>query len=283
MLSIAGDINLRLVAVRAVRILAISWVAIFAIVYFSQRQLMYLPTGGGTPLPYRQLVGVEVGQLKAPDGVDLTIWSAPAKPGKPTVVYFHGNGGSLNHCADHFRRFMSEGWGFHAFSYRSFSGSGGRPSETANVSDAILAYDSLRARGIVAEDIVLFGQSLGSGVAVQVAAQRPAAALILETPYSSVTDVAADAYWYLPVRLVIADRYESTTHIQKISVPTLILHGTRDDVIGVKFGRKLAAATPEPKRYVEYPDGDHFNLFEQGAWDDVKAWIAQYHRRARGN
>lgn len=264
---------------RLVRAVAIAWVVIFAIVGVFQRKLLYQPFGAMVT-PAQADLGPDVVETRmvAADGERLIAWSATARPGKPTVLMFHGNGGTLSQRAHYFQAFRAEGWGFYAFSYRGFSGNGGSPTETANVADALHAYDAVRASGVASEDIVVFGESLGSGVAVQVAAQRPVAAVVLDSPYSSLTDVAGALYWYLPVSLALRDRYESTRHIRNVTAPVLIIHGAKDSLIPIRFGRKLAAAAVGPVRFVAYPDAEHVHPMFHGAFDEIKAWVDAHHR-----
>ena len=258
----------------AFRVLGISWICIFALVAYNQRTLMYLPLVGTEGPAQFGLADVSAETLKTPDGETLTVWTRAAAPGKPTILYFHGNAGWWNGRAVHFPKFAQEGWGLNAISYRSFAGSTGSPTESALVSDAKLAYDALRRRGVAESDIVIYGESLGTGVAVQVAAARRVAAVVLESPFSSTADVAFDKYWYLPVSLAMQDTFMSTTYVQKVAAPILILAGTTDDIVPAKFARKLFAAIPGPKRYVEYPKGGHVDLFTHGAFDEVRTWLA---------
>jgi uncharacterized protein len=252
------------------------WLAMIVVLYIAQRKLLYLPSGGEVTPAAAGLTDLEALRLTAPDGASNVVWAGVAKPGQPTILYFHGNGGGLQNRQRQFQMLRAEGWGLFAMSYRGYSGSTGSPTEVNNVADAIRAYDALRERGVAATDIVLYGESLGSGVAVQVAAARPVAAVVLESPYSSVADVAATRYWFLPVRLGIEDPYNSVEHTARVKAPILILAGATDTIVPAKFSRRLANAIPGVKRYVEYPDGWHVNLFDFGGLDEVKAWVAKY-------
>lgn len=255
------------------------WFALIAALYLFQRKLLYLPSGGEVLPATVGLADVKVEKLDAPDGASIVVWSGAAKPGQPTILYFHGNGGGLQNRVMKFQAIRAEGWGLFAMSYRGYSGSTGSPTEIDNVADAVRAYDALRAKGTAATDIVLYGESLGSGVAVQLAAIRPVAAIVLESPYSSVADVAADRYWFLSVRWGLKDPYDSVEHVAHVNAPVLILAGARDTIVPVKFSRRLADAIPGAKRYVEYPTGWHVDAFQHGGLAEVKAWVA----KARGN
>ena len=156
------------------------------------------------------LAGVEERTIETPDGERVVAWYGRARPGRPTLLYFHGNGGSLAIRAPRIARFMDEGWGVYMMTYRGYGGSTGSPSEAANVADARLAYAALVKEGVPPRSIVVYGESLGSGIAVRIAAELPVGGVILDAPYTSIVDVAAQAYPFLPVRLFLIDRYETT-------------------------------------------------------------------------
>ncbi len=248
----------------------------FVVLYVAQRKLLYLPSGGEVTPASVGLTDLEALRLTAPDGASNVMWAGAAKPSQPTILYFHGNGGGLQNRHRHFRMLRAEGWGLFAMSYRGYSGSTGYPTEVNNVADAIRAYDVLRARGVAATEIVLYGESLGSGIAVQVAAARPVAAVVLESPYSSVADVAAARYWFLPVRWGIEDPYNSVEYVARVKAPILILAGATDTIVPAKFSRRLANVIPGVKRYVEYPNGWHVNTFDFGGLEEVRIWVAKY-------
>ena len=132
--------------------------------------------------------------------------------------------------------------------------------------DAEAAYAWLIAKGVPAEDILLVGESLGSGVAVQLSARHKVGAVALEAPYASAADVAAARYWWLPVRLLMLDQFRSIDHIAKINAPLLIQHGMDDEVIPFAQGQKLFAAAAEPKQFITWPATDHVGLFNEDTW-----------------
>ena len=259
--------------------LALGVVAVYAAVglaaYLGQRKLMYFPDTERTSPAEVGLTGVAERVIDTPDGQRVIAWYGKAQPGKPTLLYFHGNGGSLAIRAARIARFMEQGWGVYMMTYRGYGGSTGSPSEAANVADARLAYQALVREGVPPASIIAYGESLGSGIAVRLAAELPVAGVILDAPYTSIVDVAARAYPFLPVRLLLIDRYDTTRHIAAIKAPLLILHGARDGVVPVEMGRELARLAPEPKRLVVFPNGHHSDLYINGnnAIDAVRAWI----------
>jgi fermentation-respiration switch protein FrsA (DUF1100 family) len=160
-----------------------------------------------------------------------------------------------------------------ALSYRGYGGSTGSPSEAGMIADARAAYAFATAR-VPAERIVVFGESLGTGVAVALAATQRIGRLILEAPFTSAVDIGARAYWYLPVRLLMKDPFRSDQRIAKVTAPLLVLHGERDRVVPIALGERLFALANEPKRFVRFPAGTHVDLDEHGALDAVRSFIA---------
>lgn len=240
---------------------------------FAERAVLYRPSGGYA-LPWSTgLRDVRETFLQTPDGNRLVAWYAPARPGQPTFLYLHGNAGNLAGRASRIARFQEEGWGVFMMSYRSFSGSSGVPSEADNVADAMLAYEKLRELGVPPSSIVAYGESLGTGVAVQMALRKPVAGVVLDAPYTSMAELAQSRFPIFPVRTVMRDRYETDRRIGQLQVPLLILLGEKDDVIPVSFGRRLAALAPEPKTLAVFAEGGHTNLPEVGGVDAVRDWL----------
>jgi uncharacterized protein len=234
--------------------------------YLMQRQFQYFPTHVAPTPEMVGLDGTQTVSLKTPDGETLDLWYAKAEAGKHTILFFHGNAGEIGDRAARFSFYQSQGFGVAFLSYRGFGGSSGTISETGLIMDALTAYDWLLSQSVPPESIALVGESLGTGVAVQLAAQRPVATIVLEAPYSAAVDVAADIYPWLPVRLLMKDQFRSTDHIQSVTAPIYILHGTMDTVIPLASGRALFAATTAPTRFEELPGAGHEALFDPQTW-----------------
>ena len=258
---------------------AIILVSIYAVIvvaaWLGQRRLLYAPDPRRHAPNSIGLSGVAEQDIDTPDGHRLVVWRAAARKGYPTILYFHGNAGNVASRAGRFARYQALGYGIVMMSYRGYGGSTGSPSEKDNVADALQLHNRLIAEGIPARDIVIYGESLGSGVAVQVAAAQAVGAVVLDAPYTSILDVALRAYFYLPVRRLLIDRYESDRHIAKVQAPVLVLHGVRDRVIPVAMGRALFAKASEPKQLEIYPDGGHTDLDQHGAFTAVQRWLAE--------
>lgn len=219
------------------------------------------------------LRGVEEVELEAADRTKLVAWLMAAASGRPTLLYFTGNAGSPSSRADKIRSFQRDGYGLLLMNYRGFGGSEGRPTETHNVADGIAAYDWLRRRGYEPKDIVLYGESLGTAVAIQIAKQREAKALVLEAPFTSTVDVGRRTWWFLPLNLILTDQYRSIDHIRGVRRPVLIVHGERDTTIPVSQGRALFEAAHEPKKLVLFKEAGHSDLYDHNVWATIRAFL----------
>lgn len=250
------------------------YLGIAALMVTFQRQLQYFPAQKALLPQALGLKSVTVVPLTAADGTRIVLWYAAPAPGQPTILYFQGNAGEIADRADRFAFYHARGLGVAFLSYRGYGASEGAPSEAGLIADAIAGYDWLMAQGTRPQQIVLVGESLGTGVAVQLAAAHPVAAVVLEAPYSAAVDVAADLYWWLPVRVLMRDQFRSIDHIGKVTAPLLILHGEADAVIPFAQGQRLFAAALGPKTFVALPDVGHETLFSPSTWAREVAFIA---------
>ena len=257
----------------AFAIAAVLAVVVIAGARVIEQSLMYFPARERVAPHAAGLAGVEEVEVATGDGAMVLAWWAKARPGQPTLLYFHGNGGSLYNRAERIRRYMEAGRGVFMMTYRGYGGSTGTPSERANVADAKRAYDELVSRGVSAADIIIYGESLGSGVAVQVAVEKAAAGLILDAPYTSILDVARLHYPYLPAGMFLRDRYETADYMARLNTPLLIVHGEADEVIPVGMGRALYGMARAPKELVTVPGAGHSDHGLFGSYDAIQAWI----------
>ena len=231
--------------------------------YLGQRSLMYFPSDdmpqpADVGMPWYQAVG-----YPARDGLPVGGWYAAPTDGREarfTIVHFHGNGGSLWHRAPGMQAFREAGHAVLLAGYRGYDGNPGRPDEAGLYADGHGALDFLVAEGVPEERIVVLGESLGSGVAVRVAAERKVAAVLLEAPFSSAVDVARGAYFFLPVDLLMRDRYPSVDHVARIDAPLHLVHGELDRIVPVRLGRRLFEAAVEPKQALWLPGHGHNDL-----------------------
>jgi fermentation-respiration switch protein FrsA (DUF1100 family) len=265
---------------QSVRRLFVVGASTFGILYISmllalvigQRRLIYLPGDRPRSAISVGLPRVRELRLYTVDGERLRAWfSPPATPGRPLAVFFHGTGDDIAGPADIYRRLMADGDGLLAVEYRGFPGSTGSPTEAGLFADGEAAYARALALGVPAHRIVLIGVSLGSAVAVSVAARHEIGAMVLDSPPSSAADVAAARFWMFPARWLIADPFRSDLRIARARAPLLIVHGDRDTVVPIRFGQRLYALANPPKRFIEVPGAEHMALGM--VMPAVVAWI----------
>jgi fermentation-respiration switch protein FrsA (DUF1100 family) len=247
---------------------------IVALMYVFQRNMMYFPDTRRISPALAGLPQAEELRLTASDGERLIAWHVAPRGDKPLVIYFQGNGGGLNLRAVRFRYLIEHGTGLLALCYRGYGGSTGRPSEDGLIRDAVAAYDYAAERHPPSR-IVLWGESLGTAVAIALAADHAVGGLMLDAPFTSAADVGAAAYPFVPVRPLIKDPFRSDERIGKVRAPILMLHGERDRVVPIRFGERLFALANEPKRMLRFPAANHVDLDDHGAADAVRTFLAE--------
>ncbi|MCB2101208.1 MAG: alpha/beta hydrolase [Rhodobacterales bacterium] len=236
--------------------------------YLGQRAFVYQPDSR-VPVPEDSYVPeMEVVRPRAADGQEGMSWFHPPRPGFPTLVYFHGNAGHIGSRGYKVRPFMDAGWGAMLVEYRGYGGNPGKPTEQGLYADGRAALRYLESRAVAPGTWVLYGESLGTGVAVQMArdwadAGTPAGALVLEAPFDSVTEVAKRRHPYAPVRWLLLDRFDSAAKIAGVRTAVMVAHGDADRTVGQARGRALFAAAVEPKEAHWIPDANHSNIFER--------------------
>jgi len=253
--------------------LAAAYAIICVLGILFHRHFMYFPSAERISPDAAGLVGVEEVEIESDDGAVLVAWYAPPSPAKPTVLYFHGNAGHAASRADKFDAMRVGGYGVLLINNRGYGGSAGSPSEAANVRDAVTAYEFALGKGASPDQLILYGESLGSGQAVQLAGRRQVKAVVLEAPLTSTIDIARSTYWFLPLRVVLTDQFRNIDHIAAITAPILLLHGERDEIIPFAHSERLKNAARSTAHLDSFPDASHSDLFEHGAWGRVVAFI----------
>jgi fermentation-respiration switch protein FrsA (DUF1100 family) len=243
------------------------------IAYFAQRALMYFPDKARTAPAAAGLPQAEEVVLTTSDGERVIVWHVAPQGDRPVVLYFQGNAATLRERAARFEWIVADGTGLLALSYRGYGGSTGRPSEAGLLRDAQAVYTFATARYPV-ERLVLYGESLGSGVAVALAAEHKVGKIVLEAPFTSAVDIGAAAYPFLPVRLLMHDQFRSDERIGQVTAPVLVLHGARDEVVPIGYGERLYARVGAPKTFVRFPVGHHSDLDSHGAPAAVREFLA---------
>ena len=253
--------------------LAVAYLALCLLLWLFQERLLFLPGIPGraieaTPqalrLPFEELA------IPAADGVRLHGWWIPAPGARRTVLHLHGNAGNISHRLEHVQVFHELGVNLLLFDYRGYGRSEGAPSEPGLQQDAEAAWAYLtQQRGIAPADIVVHGQSMGGPFAAGLAAGRQPAALILESTFTSVPDMAARLYWWLPARWMARLRLDTLGALAQVRCPVLVIHSPADEIIPYAHGEALFAAAREPKRLLTI-GGDH----NAGFWLSREAYTA---------
>ena len=232
------------------------YVLVCVVLFVKQREFIYPAPRAPLRTPPQQL-GYRV--LAQPQGDALHVLDLPGPAGAPTVVYLHGNGEQLLDCLGMGEWMQEQGLGFLAVEYPGYGFAPGAPTEKGiyAVGEAALAF--LRARGVRPQDTVLFGRSLGTGVAVEMGRRGRAARMVLVSPYTSMADLAHQAFRWLPTRMLLRDRYDSERKAADLKVPVLVLHGEQDTLIPVEMGRRLAERLPDA-RFIPVPRVGHSDI-----------------------
>jgi fermentation-respiration switch protein FrsA (DUF1100 family) len=230
-----------------------------ALLYVVQRSLQYFPERQRMTPSASGLSEAEEAVLDTVDGERVIAWHVPPRGAETVFLYFHGNGGSLWWRNERFRALIADGSGLVALSYRGYGGSSGRPTEMGLIEDAAAAYSFAVAR-YPADRIALWGESLGSALAIALAAEKPVRCVVLEAPFTSAADVGAWHYWFVPVRMIMKDQFRSDLRVDKVTAPVLVVHGENDAVVPVALGERLFGLIRAPKRFVRIAGAGHNDL-----------------------
>ncbi|MEZ0225315.1 MAG: alpha/beta hydrolase [Alphaproteobacteria bacterium] len=257
-----------------VEILAI-YLFVVVVVFFYQRNMQYFPFAADNGLPKDAGVPeMSVVHVKTADGLELVGWFAPPKKedGR-VVVFYHGNGGNIAMRGFKARYFIDRGYGVFLVEYRGYGGNPGSPTEEGLYNDGRAALKFLKEKGYKDNQIVIYGESVGTGVAVQMALETQPEILILESPFSSAADVAKKSYPFLPVDLLMHDRYDSIDKIGKIKSHLLIVHGGADNIIGIQLSYNLFDAARSKKKFFGIKGGGHNDLYDFNAGTMIADWL----------
>ena len=256
------------------------YLLLLGLLFLCQRRILFLPDTAPPDLARVGLAGLRAMDVTTADGLSLLAWYLPPpREAGRVVLYLHGNAGHIGHRVYRLRPMRAGGWGVLLLEYRGYGGNPGRPSEAGLLADARAGLATLRAMGLAAERIVLWGESLGSGLAVRLAAECAVAAAILEAPYTSIAELARRRFPFAPVGLLLRDRFDSLRVIGAVRAPVLVLHGARDRIIPLAMGRALFAAAPEPKQLWIAEAAGHVDLVEAGAIEAAGEFVSGLDRR----
>ena len=234
-------------SLQVISIILLVYFLILVFLYFYQRNLLYHPNENNY-LNDKLMVQVEKIKVGTNDNIDLLGWYYQKDIKKfKTILFFHGNAGSLENRIHKLNHFKDMNINFLIIAWRGFSGNKGKPSEEGLYEDGDSSIQWLLNKGIKETDIIIYGESLGTGVATHLSQNRNFAGLILETPFTSMVDAAKIFYPYIPVKFLLKDKFENKKKIKNIDLPILVMHGEADQIVPFSMGKKMFELANEPK------------------------------------
>ena len=249
------------------------YLSILVLLFIFQRNLMYLPEENNYSGD-KIKVDIEKVKINTSDNLDLLGWFHKKDLNKfKTILYFHGNAGKLENRIHKLNQFKDMEVNFLIIAWRGFSGNKGKPSEKGLYIDGNSATKWLKNLGLNEEDIILYGESLGTGIATEIAQNSNFAGLILETPFTSMVDAAKNVYPYIPVGLLLKDRYENYKKIKNINIPILVMHGEADQIVPFRMGKKIYDIAKQPKYYHFTKYDDHMMEYDENLVSELKKFI----------
>lgn len=260
--------------VRIILFLVLGYLAILVMVYFGQRHLQYYPNRSYPKPADYDAPEMQALKVRTEDGLDLLAWFAPPKKkGGKVIVFYHGNAGHIGDRVHKVREFTAAGYGVYLCEYRGYGGNKGSIDEDGLYHDARSALAWLDKHGYAPPQWVIYGESIGSGPAVQMAVEFQPRALILEGAFSRALDVAEKSYFWLPVSYLLKDRYDNISKIKSVRANLLMLHGDEDPVVPYDVGKKLYDAANHQKQLVTIEGGHHNDLYEHHAGHIILDWL----------
>ncbi len=254
-------------------IIVLGYFALLISTYIFQRNLLYHPKINNY-YGHQLSVAVEKTIIKTQDNVELLSWYHNKNLNSDkTLLFLHGNAGSLENRIEKLNHFGNMKLNFLIVAWRGFNGNKGKPTEKGLYEDARSAIKWLNSKGITEKSIIIYGESLGTGVAIEISQNKNFAGVILEAPFTSMTDVGKDKYPFLPVSLLLKDKYESDKKIKNVKNPILVMHGKVDNIVPLYMGKKIYKLANEPKHFFVQEYGDHMMDYDERLLNELKKFI----------
>jgi len=257
-------------------VLVFFYTLLLSAAFFFQRNLLYHPSVNNyiKDQVVREPAAIEKVKITTNDKIDLIGWFYNRDIKKlKTILFFHGNAGTLENRTYKLNHFKDLDVNFLIIAWRGFSGNKGKPNESGLYEDASSAIKWLKGKGVSDHNIILYGESLGTAIAVEVAQKKDYAGIILESPFTSMIDMGKKYYPFLPVNLLLKDKFESFKKINNIFVPVLIVHGKVDKIVPYKMGKKMYELANEPKFFYSQEYGDHMIEYDEKLLSVIKKFI----------
>ncbi len=252
----------------------ILYLLICVVMFLMQRKLQYFPFGSVQNPSDIGLNGFSEVYIGTDDNEKLRAWFYKNENSDNVIIYFHGNAANLENRKNKYQAFAEDSnYSLLAITYRGYPGSSGSPSEQGFYLDGQAAVDFIYAQGFKDKNIILYGESIGSGVATEMATKLNAKALILESPFTSVEMVAKKTYWFLPVSLMLKDKFDNKEKLQTLDLPILIIHGKKDRVVPVSHGIDLAESYSGPKKLVLTENDGHMTFSGEFLIENINSFV----------
>jgi len=248
--------------------------AALAFLFTAQRSMMYFPGGPREEISRLTNTIPEIINVQSTPDIAFEAWHWPAKPDAPTIVFFHGNGQAYQYWVNKLMIYHRQGYGVYFTDYRGYGGVNGKPTEQGLYEDARAHLNALFAKGIKSENLIYYGESLGTGVATQMATEFPPKAMIYESAYTATSEIAKGRYWMFPIDALMKDQYRNIDKIASLTMPKLFIHGEKDMVIPIRHGRALYEAAPQPKQWQTIDNSGHNNLYDHGAQLHISEFLS---------
>ena len=244
---------------------------ILTVIYFAQRSLLYHPSENNY-LDENKL-NHKIEKIKIPSDYELTSWYFKKNEKFKTLLFFHGNAGSLENRIYKLNDLSKLNLNYLLVAYRGFSGNKGNPTEEGLYKDARSAVNWLNKIGVENKNIIFYGESLGTAVAVEIAQKSKYSGIILESPFTSMINMGKKYYPFFPTSFLLKDKFESYKKMKNISIPVLIIHGKVDKIVPYEMGKKMYELSNEPKYFYSQEYGDHMVEYDEKLLLTLKEFI----------
>ncbi len=252
----------------------LGYIVFCAFMYQKQRIIQYNPIQEKFSPEQTGIKNVEYAHVVTEDGLALEGWYVPAQEQQKTIVFFHGNGQIIGSSVIGPAFFLQYGYGVLFVEYRGYAGHQGQVTENGLYKDAYAFVQWLHEEQRVNfSDMIVYGESLGSALALKMAVEFDVSGVVLLASFSSILDIVSDVYWYLPVRLLLKDKFMNDELIQKVDEPILIVHGRKDKIVPFKYGKQLHAVANGNAQFISVDEGHHNNLYEFDVSNNIKKFL----------
>ena len=242
-----------------------------------QRSLLYLPKREIITKSFYSNTNLKKVDIYTSDGLILkSLFKKPDTKKNKTILVFHGNSGHIGHRVDKYKPYIDHGYGLLLLEYRGYGENKGQPTKSGLYRDAYSALDYLLNQNIKTNKIILYGESLGTAIATKLSTEYVFNSTILEAPFTSIAEIAKKHYFIIFAKYLLLDNYDVLKDIGKIKSPLLVIHGYKDNIINIKFGKKVFNAAPEPKQSIFIEHAGHNNLYEFNLIEKIKSFLLKY-------